>query len=89
MAVFTLLALTATAAPRTKARMQQAAATAINQHRAGKHMAPRTDALKVLKSTTSYEIIGYERGGFAVISADDLVPEVLGVSAATYSEAGT
>ena len=86
LAVLTLLALTATAAPRTKARMQQAAATAINQHRAGKHMAPRTDALKVLKSTSSYEIIGYERGGFAIISADDLVPEVLGVSAATYSE---
>ena len=86
MAVLTLFALTATAAPRTKARMQQAAVTAINQHRAGKHMAPRTGELKVLKSTARYEIIGYETGGFAVISADDLVPEVLGVSTARYSE---
>jgi hypothetical protein len=86
IAVLSLLALTATAAPRTKARMQQAAATAINQHRAGKLMAPRTDALKVLKSTASYEIIGYDKGGFAVISADDLVPEVLGVSLSNYSE---
>lgn len=81
-----MLAGTATAAPRTKAKMMEAAAKAINQHRSGKHLAPRTEPMTVLKSTTSYEIIGYENGGFAIVSADDLVPEVLGVSAAPYSK---
>ena len=81
-----ILAGTATAAPRTKAKMMEAAAKAINQHRSGKHLAPRTEPMTVLISTTSYEIIGYENGGFAIVSADDLVPEVLGVSAAPYSK---
>ena len=84
--VFGLIALQAVAAPRTAQQMKQAAAKAINQHRSAKRMAPRTDALKVLKSTSTYEILGYEQGGFAVVSADDLVPEVLGVSTSEYSE---
>lgn len=50
-------------------------------------MAPRkASELKVLKTTDSYEIIGNEQGGFAVIAADDLLPEVLGVSTSKYSE---
>lgn len=81
-----LMALTVSATPRTKAKMMEAAAQAINQHRSGKHLAPRTEPMKVLKSTASYEIIGYDTGGFAVVAADDLVPEVLGVSAAPYSQ---
>ena len=49
-------------------------------------MAPRkASELKVLKTTDSYEIIGNEQGGFAVIAADDLLPEVLGVSTSNYS----
>ena len=83
---FGLTTLQVVAAPRTSQQMKQAAAQAINQHRSSKRMAPRTDALKVLKSTATYEIIGYEKGGFAVVSADDLVPEVLGVSTSEYSE---
>ena len=75
-----------TAAPRTKAQMKQAAALAINKHRSQMRMAPRADALKVLKTTANYEILGYEHGGFAIVSADDLVPEVLGVSTSEYSE---
>ena len=81
-----LTVLQAAAAPRTAQQMKQAAAKAINQHRSSKRMASRTDALKVLKSTSTYEILGYEKGGFAVVSADDLVPEVLGVSTSEYSE---
>ena len=50
-------------------------------------MAPRkASELKVLKTTDSYEIIGNEQGGFAVIAADDLLPEVLGVSTSNYSD---
>lgn len=75
------------AAPRTQAQMKEAAAKAINGERKGKKMAPRkADALKVLKTTAEYQIIGNEQGGFAVIAADDLVPEVLGVSTSKYSD---
>lgn len=83
----TMMSLTAVAAPRTLAQMKEAAAKAINVARSGKHMAPRRASdLKTLKATESYQIIGVEQGGFAVVAADDLVPEVLGVSTARYSE---
>ena len=82
-----MLALMVNAAPRTLAQMKEAAAKAINGERKGKKMAPRkAAALKVLKATAEYQIIGNEQGGFAVIAADDLVPEVLGVSTSKYSE---
>ena len=77
---------TALAAPRSKQLMKSAAALAINKQRSTKKLAPRNNNIKVLKETTAYEIIGYEEGGFAVVGADDLVPEVLGVSTARYSQ---
>ena len=84
---FTFLSVVgATAAPRTKAQMQKAAKTAISQHRTARHLAPRNDEPRELRKTATYSIMGYEEGGFAVVSADDLVPEVLGVSASSYSE---
>ncbi|MBQ7420734.1 MAG: C10 family peptidase [Prevotella sp.] len=74
------------AAPRTKAQMQAAAIQAINAHRSTKRLAPKQAAeLKTLKATANYEILGFENGGFTVISTDDLVPAVLGVSTSTYS----
>ena len=82
-----MVALMVDAAPRTQAQMKEAAAKAINGERKGKKMAPRkAAALKVLKTTAEYQIIGNEQGGFAVIAADDLVPEVLGVSTSKYSD---
>ena len=82
-----LLTLAAAAAPRPKAQMKQAAVKAINEQRAMKRMAPRQAAeLQTLKSATGYEIMGFETGGFAVVSTDDLAPEVLGVSTAKYSQ---
>ena len=84
---FLMMALTANAAPRTQAQMKEAAAKAINVERKGKKLAPRkVSAMKTLKATAEYQIIGMEQGGFAVIAADDLVPEVLGVSTKKYSD---
>ncbi len=81
-----LFTMTAQAAPRTQAQMQQSALQAINQQRAARHLAPRNEQLKVLQQTANYQILGYEQGGgFAVVAADDLVPEVLGVSMKPYS----
>ena len=74
------------AAPRTKAQMEQAATKAINEQRMKMRMAPRQTAeLQTLQTATGYEIMGFENGGFAVVSTDDLVPEVLGVSMSPYS----
>ena len=85
--LLTVLSVVAQAAPRTQAQMKEAAAKAINVARSGRHMAPRkAESLRVLKAADSYQIIGLEQGGFAVIAADDLVPEVLGVSTSRYSE---
>lgn len=86
-AIAMMAATTTTAAPRTKAQMQEAAATAINAQRAAKRMAPRhTTDIKTLKATATYEILGFDNAGFAVVATDDLVPAVLGVSTATWSE---
>ena len=86
-ALLAVTALAVDAAPRTLAQMKEAAAKAINVERKGKKMAPRkASAMKTLKATKEYQIIGFEQGGFAVIAADDLVPEVLGVSMSKYSE---
>lgn len=82
--------LTAEADPRTPAQMKQAAVKAINQQRAKMRMAPKqAGELKTLKSAEGYEIIGQIESGFAVISKDDLVPEVLGVSTKQYNENNT
>ena len=84
--ILTVISVVAEAAPRTQAQMREAAAKAINVVRSGKKMAPRQPSeLQLLKSTDQYQIIGREEGGFAVIAADDLVPEVLGVSTSRYS----
>ena len=86
-ALLAVTALAVDAAPRTLAQMKNAAAKAINVERKGKKMAPRkASAMKTLKATKEYQIIGFEQGGFAVIAADDLVPEVLGVSMSKYSD---
>lgn len=81
-----MLAMMAVAAPRQKAQMKQAAVKAINEQRMTMRMAPRQAAeLQTLKTATGYEIMGFENGGFAVVSTDDLMPEVLGVSTSRYS----
>ena len=82
-----LLSMTGKAAPRPKAQMKEAAIAAINAERARVRKAPRpAGELKLLKQSVGYEIYGFEHGGFAVVSSDDLVPELLGVSSKHYSE---
>ncbi len=81
------LPLSTMGAPRTLSQMKQAAVKALQEYRKTKKAAPRAGEMKVLKSTNNYSILGYEQGGgFAIVSADDLVPEVLGVSFSEYSE---
>ena len=42
--------------------------------------------MRELKHTKAYSIYGYKQGGFAIISADDLAPELLGVSETDYTQ---
>ena len=86
MALLLLLtAMPGWATPRSKAQMREAAREAINQHRGSRHMAPSRDTLKVFRSMEQLEIIGFESGGFAVVTSDDLMPAVMGVSLNRYS----
>ena len=77
------------AAPRTKAQMRQAAQTALRSKSLNLQAPKKNTALRELKHTPAFSIFGYEEGGFAVISADDLAPEVLGMSSKRYNEANT
>jgi hypothetical protein len=87
IAALALLSMTGKAAPRPKAQMKEAAIAAINAERARVRKAPRpAGEVKLLKQSVGYEIYGFEHGGFAVVSSDDLVPELLGVSSKRYSE---
>lgn len=94
-ALLMLLPLTAGAKPRAKADMKKTAARAINLQttlNSNKTNAPASSAarnagqLRELKHTKAYSIFGYTHGGFAVISADDLAPELLGVSESDYTQ---
>ena len=76
----------AEAHPRTKNQMMNAASQAINACLTKAHKAPKKEKIVILKETEQLSVIGYKDGGFAVIAADDLVPEVLGVSTSVYSE---
>ena len=82
------VSLAVTAAPRERKNMQTAAAQLLNQ-RTGGAMAPQHQQLKELRTSSAYTIYGYEQGGFAVMSNDDLLPEVLGYSTvAVHSRQG-
>lgn len=80
VALALLFAVGATAKPRTKAEMQSLAKNAINAHLKKMHRAPRTGEVKEIKRNDATTVMGYEEGGFAIVSTDDLLPEVLGYS---------
>ena len=59
MLAFAVVALVATATPRSKQQMKEAAVRAINEQRAAKRMAPIVAGeLQTLKSTAAYEVLG-------------------------------
>ena len=53
---------------------------AINANRSKMHKAPRTGEVKELKRMEATSVMGFEDGGFAIVSTDDLLPEILGYS---------
>lgn len=75
-----LSSISLSAKPRTKAEMKALAKQAINAHRTKMHGAPRTGEVKEIKCLEATAVLGFDDGGFAVVSTDDLLPEVLGYS---------
>ena len=75
-----LISISSFAKPRTKAEMMSLAKKAINANRSKMHKAPRTGEVKELKRMEATSVMGFEDGGFAIVSTDDLLPEILGYS---------
>ena len=73
-------------APRTKAQMQQLAQQALNSKSVRLQTPRKNTTLSELKATDTYTVFGYEEGGYAIVSNDDLLPEVLGMSASKFKE---
>ena len=73
------------ALPRSEAQMMQAAAEAINGQRTAMHKAPRKGQIaKLVQKGANIAVVGYEEGGFAIVTADDVLPAVVGYSDKSY-----
>lgn len=73
------------AKPRTPQQLLTAAAEALRPLTASQHRAPNRDereALECLHEGQALSIMGYADGGYAVVTHDDLLPAVVGYSAA-------
>ena len=68
-----LISISSFAKPRTKAEMMSLAKKAINANRSKMHKAPRTGEVKELKRMEATSVMGFEDGGFAIVSTDDLL----------------
>ena len=77
----------AEARPRTEAQMAEAAAKAINSHRTLMKKAPMKGGVRKLAEHNGLTIMGYEHGGFAIVTPDDLLPAVVAYSDKVYDEA--
>ena len=75
---------TAQALPRTQAQMAQAAAEALNAHRSEQGRAPRRTPVQTLQQQGLLTVMGYAEGGFAIVTADDLLPAVVALSDKSY-----
>ena len=84
--ILLLTAGQAEAAPRTKAQIQQLAQQALNSKAIRLQTPKKNTTLSELKATDTYTVLGYEEGGYAIVSNDDLLPEVLGMSASKFKE---
>lgn len=75
----------ANATPRKVSAMKVAARAAINKMRAEKNIPVAFDEPAELHRTGGLTIYGYADGGFAILSNDDLMPEVLAISNSPFS----
>lgn len=82
-----LLATAAEARPRSEAQMRQAAAEVLSVSNQEPGAKSRSQSqLKTLARHEHLTVMGYGDGGFAVVTADDLLPAVVGYSDKTYAD---
>lgn len=74
------------AAPRSLKQMKAIASDAIMTRLPSVRRAPSQGDLTVFKRQDAVAVIGYETGGYAIVSTDDLLPAVLGYSETKYNE---
>lgn len=80
------IALSISAAPRTKAAIRAAAAQVFRQSPALSMSGAHRDELKTLQANKAYTVMGYKKGGFVIISNDDLVPAVIACSSTVFDK---
>lgn len=85
-----LMASGAQAAERTVQQKIQLAVSVLNANNGGKAHGKAKNALpaRILKTTDALTVVGYEDGGFAVISNDDSDEPVIGYSFGVFTEEG-
>lgn len=74
------------AKPRSETQMAQVAAKTLNARQAAKGKALRRGQLVKMAQQGHLSIMGYENGGFAVVTNDDLLPAVVGYSDKSYGD---
>ncbi|MCM1153618.1 MAG: C10 family peptidase [Muribaculum sp.] len=87
MALGTAICATSVAAPRTKSDIMAIACETLVRGDAGiSRMATRaTSGIRILNQNKVFSVVGYQDGSYAIVSNDDLLPEVLGYSASPFT----
>lgn len=78
--------LAITAGPRSKAAIKAAAIKALESSSLRMNSITRGQ-LKMLQVNKEFVVMGYEDGGFVIVSKDDLTPEIIGYSTTDFNEA--
>lgn len=89
LTIIALLTVSASlqAAPRTTEQIIEAAKRTLSTSLIpAKHKAAWKGELKVLCNEGPLIVMGYENGGYAIVTNDDLLPEVIGYSSTAYVE---
>lgn len=80
-------AIPAFGAPRTEADIMKAASAKLIRNNPGSFRSPMRDGgLKVMERSEAFTVVGFENGSYAIISNDDLLPEVLGYSSTPFTK---
>lgn len=78
--------LSLSAAPRTKAAIKAAAEQVFSQSPTLRMTRAHKDDLRPLLKNSAYTVMGYKKGGFVIVSNDDLVPAVIAYSNSTFDK---
>lgn len=84
-----LLPISMMAKKRTDGEIRQDAIAFLNSHTTKMHkIRSMRSVVKILKKSATYQVWGYETGGFVVMTTDDRFPEVIGYSEKEIGEGG-